>query len=96
MKATKTKKATTPKVMCAICGVNPATVKNYVEIRDVLHKIPSCGPCTSLKGCCVDFLMRVKQPRKLRLIKKWWNPDTRNTLLRKAYPSVDWGKVRCG
>lgn len=79
---------------CDICGVNPATMKNYVEIDDTIHKMPSCGVCANLNGKSVATLMGATKEKRLRLLKKWWNPDTRGTLLREAYPSVDWNKVR--
>jgi hypothetical protein len=79
---------------CDICGINPATIKNYVEIGDTIHKMPACGPCMSLNGKSVNTLMNSRQDRRLRLLKRWWSPDTRGTLLPKAYPAVEWTKVR--
>lgn len=81
-------------IKCDICGVNPATMKNYVEIHDTVHSMPSCGACANLNGKSVDTLMGAKKEKRLRLLKKWWNPATRDTLLRKAYPTVDWAKVK--
>jgi len=79
---------------CDICGINPATVKNYVEINDTIRKMPACWSCGSLNGKSVNTLVNSRQDRRLRLIKRWWNPSTRKTLLPKAYPSVEWTKVR--
>lgn len=82
-------------IKCAICGINPATTKNCVEINGVIHSMPSCAPCISLDGRSVAALLGADRGKRLRLIKSWWNPKKRKTTLPGVYPGVDWAKVRC-
>ena len=84
---------------CWICRINPGVTKNYVAMQEntdneIIHKFWSCRPCITLNGKSVQTLVAAKPDRVRRLIKKWWEPDKRSTTLPRAYPSVDWGKVR--